>query len=357
MDCSASEFLHSLIRFVSRRGVPSQIISDNAAQFQLAKILGDKAWKRKPVDQDVTAYASSRSIQWKFITELAPWQGGFYERLVGLVKSAMRATIRKKLMTWTDLVTLVAETEAVVNSRPITYVSNDINSRFRVLRPIDFLVVNSPSLSEDACADVSAKDMGEAGKRLVSIWKQRCRTLEKLWRVWHDEYLLSLRERKAVLHRHGRSDRKQIPFVGQVVLVIDSDAPRGQWRLARVSKLFPGADEQVRSVELKLASGIVLRRAINHIVPLEVEQADIEADEIENPDDSTVANDDSSGADQPPVAASSAGPSDFAINFDDLEINDNDNDDFFGFNIADIQRTEALLRQVDNLVDSEELSA
>ena len=47
--------------------------------------------------------------------------------------------------------------------------------------------------------------------------------------------------------------------VGDVVLVIEENAPRGRWPIARVSKVFPGSDGRVRSVELKTGSGTYVR--------------------------------------------------------------------------------------------------
>ena len=87
VGCSSSEFLKALIRFVSRRGCPEQIISDNGAQFKVVSILGDKAWKGIPTDPDLFSHIAHQGIHWKFIVELARWQGGHYERLVGVVKS------------------------------------------------------------------------------------------------------------------------------------------------------------------------------------------------------------------------------------------------------------------------------
>jgi len=140
LDCTPAEFVNAFTRFASRRGCPSRVISDNAAQFRLAKILGTLAWRKTPTDPDLLSYLAQNGVQWNFIIELAPWQGGHYERLVGVVKSVLKTSIGRRLMSWTDLITLLAETESIVNSRPITYVNEDINSFLNVLRPIDFLV-------------------------------------------------------------------------------------------------------------------------------------------------------------------------------------------------------------------------
>ena len=53
--------------------------------------------------------------------------GGFYERLVGLVKKALRETLGRKLLTLIKMQTLLKEVEAVLNSRPLVYVGEDLN--------------------------------------------------------------------------------------------------------------------------------------------------------------------------------------------------------------------------------------
>jgi hypothetical protein len=280
MDNTAYEFLHCLIRFVSRRGAPAQIISDNASNFELVKLLGDHAWKRVPTDEAIISYSAANGIRWKFITELAPWQGGFYERLVGVVKSTLRTSIRRKLLSWTDFNTLLAEAEAVVNSRPITYVADDVDSSYRVIRPSDFLIVQPSAVTDSPDgAEVNKKDFsGDAGKLLVAAWKNRCRTLEKLWRYWYEDYLLSLRERRTIAHPSGRSDVGQSPLLNEVVLLYDPDAPRGQWRLVRITRLHRSSDGRIRSADVVQWNGIALRRPINHLIPLEVDRNEVDTE-------------------------------------------------------------------------------
>ena len=67
--------------------------------------------------------------------ELAPWMGGFYERLVGTVKGALKKSIGKICLTEKKLETFLAEAEAI-NSRPLVYVCEDFGSGFS-LTPAD----------------------------------------------------------------------------------------------------------------------------------------------------------------------------------------------------------------------------
>ena len=47
---------------------------------------------------------------------------GLYERLVGMVKRCLRKALGRKHFTLDQLATLLTEIEAVLNSRPLTYV-------------------------------------------------------------------------------------------------------------------------------------------------------------------------------------------------------------------------------------------
>ena len=114
---SAEQFILGFRRFLSRHGKPQEIISDNASQFILASETLDKLWGQILTHDDVTSYIANEGITWKYIVEFAPWMGGFYERLVGLVKRTLRKAIGRSSLTNEQLLTVLKESEAVVNSR------------------------------------------------------------------------------------------------------------------------------------------------------------------------------------------------------------------------------------------------
>ena len=126
-DISADECLLVLRRFIARRGTPREIILDNAPQFKLTKSAMDTAWEKIVKDPTVQSYVAERRTKWTFIVELSPWMEEFYERLVGICKMALRKSIEKLKLTILQLQTFLAETEAIINSRPLVYVGEDLN--------------------------------------------------------------------------------------------------------------------------------------------------------------------------------------------------------------------------------------
>ena len=126
---------------MARRGRPELIICDNAAQFKLAKTVIDEQWRQITVDEELVSYLSNNGIKWKFTTALAPWQGGFYEQLVGLVKRSLRKGIGLKRLTLDQFVVMLVEIEAVINTRPLTYIYEEFPSGFS-LTPAHFLNAN-----------------------------------------------------------------------------------------------------------------------------------------------------------------------------------------------------------------------
>ena len=75
MDMSAEEFLLGVRRFISQRGCPSEIISDNALTFKTESKSLDMLWKNVIKCDDVQTYVSNTGVKWTFIIELAPWMG------------------------------------------------------------------------------------------------------------------------------------------------------------------------------------------------------------------------------------------------------------------------------------------
>lgn len=85
-DLTVDTFLLAFRRFVGRKSLPKQMISDNASTY-----LSAAEELRKMFESDTLKEAlESQNISWTFIPKRAPWYGGFWERIIGLTKQAVK---------------------------------------------------------------------------------------------------------------------------------------------------------------------------------------------------------------------------------------------------------------------------
>ena len=68
--------------------------------------------------------------------------------------------------------------------------------------------------------------------------------------------------------------------VGELVLVQDEDTKRGKWPLGRITRVMPGKDGVVRTIEVKTKSGIYTRPAAKILKLEDTQQKDDPGDQI-----------------------------------------------------------------------------
>ena len=118
-------FINSLTRFAARRGYPEVIRSDNGTNFTGAEKEMQNLIAAWADDSRVRDHLLFKNIKWIFNPPLAPHMGGFWERQVRTVKRILTSIIGKQVLDDERLTTIFCEVEAVVNNRPLTYVSDD----------------------------------------------------------------------------------------------------------------------------------------------------------------------------------------------------------------------------------------
>lgn len=301
-DMTAEQFIMALRRFIARRGKPSHIISDNASQFKLSKSAIDITWNDFITDESVTSYIANEGIEWTFIVELSPWMGGFYERLVGSSKMALKKAVGQKLLTPMQLQTYLAETEAILNTRPLVHVGEDLNDG-TTITPSHFLTPNTktgtPSLEDqDEINDPNYVNGKQESKEiLLDTWKKGQRLLESFWKTWKNDYLLSLRERSQKNLPSPRIQAPEEPNIGDIVQLKD-DTPRGSWRLGKITELIRSNDGNIRAAKVRLATRNIVNRPLKLLYPLECENnfddapRNRETEGEDNTDDIRVQQDD-----------------------------------------------------------------
>ena len=134
------------------------------------------------------AFASERNIAWNFSITEAPWYGGFWERLVSMVKRCIKKTIGRTSLTFVELQTLLFEVESILNSRPLGVLYEDDFEE--VLTPHHLLFGRNLETSNmrDGPLNVDIP----TSKRVQYIQT----IVNHFWSRWRNEYLTSLRERQ-----------------------------------------------------------------------------------------------------------------------------------------------------------------
>ncbi|XP_037024126.1 uncharacterized protein LOC119066014 [Bradysia coprophila] len=253
IEVAASETTDSCImairRFIARRGCPKEIYSDNGSNLRGAN--NELKAVLEALDQDkIRAAMTTHRIDWHFNPPTASHMGGSWERLVGSIKTAFYATLNSVHPTEEMLVTLLAEAEHVVNSRPLLELSNDSNEP-ETLTPNHFLIGRS-----SASAPISIFDKDDL--ILKKQWRASQHLADLFWIRWVKEYRPTLTKRTQ-WYRQGRN-----PQIGELVYMVDDKQPRGQWPRGIIANVFPGIDGQVRVVDVRTAKN-TYRRPITKI--------------------------------------------------------------------------------------------
>ena len=264
-EMSTDSFIQALRRFQARRGPVISIKSDNGKNFIGAENEYRKAF-REMDHEKINSFQVNKSCDW-IIWEKTPPEashmGGIWERQIRTVRGVLASILDEHSCTLNDesFRTFLTETEAIVNSRPLTVEClND--PTLQPLTPNHLLTLKcKPVLPPPG---IFEKDQSYCRKR----WRQVQHPAEEFWRRWKKEYLLSLQYRKKWC------EPKRNLKVGDIVLIKESIGnvalPRQHWPLAKVVKTFPDeTDGLVRTVELSIPSAkSTLKRPIQKLVLL-----------------------------------------------------------------------------------------
>ena len=253
-DMTTEEFKRTLKWFVARRGKPQLMVSDNAKTF-----VATKKWLQGlKNDHTVNNYLASESIRWKFNLSRAPWWGGFFERLIGVMKSCLSKVIGNALLTFNELEETLLDIECFMNNRPLTYIGDEFEKP--TLTPNILLRGEPAILIEDHVETLDDQDDVTRRSRYMK------RSKEQLRRRWISEYLRALEE---------RSKQQAIPAEarlpnGRVVLIKDSMKTKGEWRVGRIEGQVIGKDGIIRGYKIRTGNGYTVERPVQHISDLEI---------------------------------------------------------------------------------------
>ena len=253
-DLTGEEFQRALKEFVARRGTPKLMVSDNGKTFTATR----KWLSRLKKNEELMNFLATGKIQWRFNLSRAPWWGGFFERLIGIMKRSLAKVIGRGILKFTELEEALLDIECVMNNRPLSYQGEEFEAP--VITP-NILIRGKPAQMLEEDLDKIGDDK-TLPKRMVFLAKSK----EQLRKRWLREYLYALEERK---HKQNGSDT-EIPKIGKVVLLKADIKNRAQWRIGRVVGKVIGRDGVIRGLKIKLGNGYIVERPFQLICDLEV---------------------------------------------------------------------------------------
>ena len=117
------------------------------------------------------------------------------------------------------------------------------------------LINNDGNIAHPTCvpAKISPKET------LLNTCKKGENLLEAFWKLWRDDYLLSLRERSQINLKSPRVEAKEILSKGDIVQ-IKANVPRGSWKIGKIIKLLPNTEGKLTAAKILLPTKSTVNR-------------------------------------------------------------------------------------------------
>ena len=245
-DLTTESFIAALKRFMARRGLCSNIYSDNGTTFVGASShLSKDAIQATKANSIIKELLSNDKIQWHFIPPLTPHFGGLWEAGVKSTKYHLKRILGNHLLTYEEFSTVLTQIEGCLNSRPLCPLTNDIED-LDTLTPGHFLI-GRPIMAPPT------NDITDVNLNRLKRWELVQRMHQDFWKIWSKEYLSRLQQRPK--WTKIKEDFK----TGDLVLIKDEQTPPSKWPLGRIMATHPGPDHLIRVVTVKTRSSTFKR--------------------------------------------------------------------------------------------------
>ncbi|XP_046803840.1 uncharacterized protein LOC124419256 [Lucilia cuprina] len=254
-DLSTDKFLAAFNRFISRRGCPLTIFSDNGTNFVGASRELEREFKTFLSEcraRMCTTYGIN-GLSWRFIPAGAPHMGGLWEAGVRSFKLHFRKEAHSGKYTFEELSTVLARIEACLNSRPLSPMSDDPND-IVALTPGHFLI-GSPILAPPE------PSIYQSPLSLLNRYRKVKALTQHFCRRWKEEYLSGLHKR----YKWKYPERDII--TGDLVVIRNEQMTPTSWKMGRVVRTYPGSDNHVRVADIRTENGVI-KRPITKLVVL-----------------------------------------------------------------------------------------
>jgi hypothetical protein len=240
-ELSTEAYIASLRSFIATRGLCNNIYSDNGTNFvgvekELKKIITEEE-----STMCISNFTAQKAINFHFIPPSSPHIGGIWEAGVKSMKFHLCRVVGNAKLTFEEFYTLLYQVEAVLNSRPISPLSNNPDN-LQVLTPGHFLIGTSLLALPDYNLTVLSSNR-------LSRWLCVQQIVQRLWKCWSHDYLHQLQQRTKW------KDIQPNFTTGDLVLLEEDNLPPLVWKKAVISDIHVGRDGLTRVVTLRTATG------------------------------------------------------------------------------------------------------
>ena len=246
VDYSTESILHTIRRLLASKGNVKLIFSDSGSQLRGADT-EMKDWRYGWNKEELVQFGASQSLEWRFVMSNSQHQNGAAEVMVKLIKGAMKTLMKalgNTVLSLNELNTLLLEVANLMNERPIGT---------KPIESTDPVYLSPNSLYLGRCSDrissgpFQCKSMyEESAKGFRNRFSLVQSITDQFWKMWQKLYFPSL-----IIQQKWHTEKRNLQ-IGDVCLLKDSNAVRGEWRICRVSSVFPDKHEVVRNVEVKV---------------------------------------------------------------------------------------------------------
>jgi hypothetical protein len=221
--------------FLARRARPKTITSDNAGIFRKDSNEIEELILQRDLEKLQQAYPA---ITWHFNPPLAPHTGGFYERMIGIMKRALEAVLPARTVRDAEFTTIVCVVEGLINNRPLSRLPAMDPAEAEALTPNHFLLGS-------LYTDVAVLPAGQSYP-FNRRWFFLQDILDGFWRRFLAEIVPQYHEMNHWLRPQGDL------HVGDVVLLLEKNE-RGLWKLGIIEDVLPTErDNLIRRVTVRV---------------------------------------------------------------------------------------------------------
>ena len=233
-DSSTPAFEAALQRFISRRGCPQHLYTDNGGNFAGARNKCTRLQsflQGQKTDDDIRHFlATQHNLIWHNIPALSPHMGGLWEAAVKGMKTHLKRVMGTSRFTFEELTTIVCRIEACLNSRPLIPMYSHNPDGLVTLTAGHFLTSKSPSSYPEDPTPLN-------NLQLLKKWNLCQAVVQQFWTRWSKEYLNTLQARtkwQTATPNFREDDVVAIKPKGKFIPC--------HWPLGRVIRTLPGKD-------------------------------------------------------------------------------------------------------------------